>query len=422
LISGVSVLKVMASTNFDIKSEIKSWLKVALKKENLTDIVVNEVGTSEKGDGYMGDIVFVSVSGKTDDQSTKDYDLVLKCSKQSQALRENAQLIRMYLNEIFMYDHVFPNFLKFQNEKGIKDPFNSVPKCYGTFRGENIEVIVLENLKKNGYELWPKKEALERKHIEMVVKQYGKFHAISVAMKEQQPDKFEELAKTVEENMKNFGFDSVTTIFKGCIDESSELLKNELDENIISKWRSLKDQVESIRANKNLIKGLKVISHGDCWNNNFMYKFEDENTKVPLKVAILDWQVSNYASPITDLSYFLFTCVSKEDIGDLNDILDTYYSSFSNHLRSLGIQDPDVLYPFGQFLDDWKLHSKFGILMSSLLLKICCTEKDEIVDIAVSANSGNDFGQNLSGGIRNSELYKNRMHHIVKYAVKHNLI
>jgi hypothetical protein len=85
--------------------------------------------------------------------------------------------------------------------------------------------------------LWPKKKALERKHIEMVVKQNGKFHAISVATKHQQPDKFEKLAKTVEENMNNSSFDSVTTIFKGCIDESSELLKNDVN---ISKWRILK--------------------------------------------------------------------------------------------------------------------------------------------------------------------------------------
>jgi hypothetical protein len=80
-------------------------------------------------------------------------------------------------------------------------------------------------------------------------------------------------------------------------------------------------------------------------------------------------------SPITDLSYFLFTCVSQEDIGDLDDILDTYYLFFTNHLRNLGIDDPDVLYPLGQ--------------LSNLLLKICCTDKDEIVDVAVSAHSGN---------------------------------
>jgi hypothetical protein len=273
LISGVSVSKAMASPKSDIKSEIKSWLKVALKKENLTDIVVNEVGTTEKGDGYMGDIIFASVSGKTEGQSTKDFDLVLKCSKQSQALRENPQMILIYLKEILMYDHVFPTFFKFQQDKGIKNPFNSVPKCYGTFKGENIEVIVLENLKKSGYELWPKTKPLERKHIDFVIKQYGKFHAISVAMREQQPDKFEELVKRIEENMKGMAAGPMVTLFGGCIDETCELLKNELDENILSKWRSFKGQIETVLGTT-YSQGFKVIIHGDCWNNNFMHKFE----------------------------------------------------------------------------------------------------------------------------------------------------
>jgi hypothetical protein len=43
-------------------------------------------------------------------------------------------MVRIYLNEMFVYDHVFPNFLKFQKEKGIKDPFNSVPKYYELLR------------------------------------------------------------------------------------------------------------------------------------------------------------------------------------------------------------------------------------------------------------------------------------------------
>jgi thiamine kinase-like enzyme len=421
LISGVSVSKAMASPKSDIKSEIKSWLKVALKKENLTDIVVNEVGTTEKGDGYMGDIIFASVSGKTEGQSTKDFDLVLKCSKQSQALRENPQMILIYLNEILMYDHVFPTFLKFQQDKGIKDPFNSVPKCYGTFKGENIEVIVLENLKKNGYELWPKKKPLERKHIDFVIKQYGKFHAISAAMREQQPDKFEELVKRIEENMKGMAAGPMVSLFGGCIDETCELLKNELDENILSKWRSFKDQIETV-VGTTYSEGFKVIIHGDCWNNNFMHKFENETTKEPLKVAMLDWQVSRYASPIADLSYFLFTCISKEDIENLDEILSTYYSSFTNYLRNLGVEDPDVLYPFHQFLDEWKLYCKYGILMSSFLMKICSTEKDEVVDITESVDSGKDFFDTFSGGIRNTELYKKRMRHIIEYAVKHDLI
>jgi uncharacterized membrane protein len=95
----VSVLKVMTSTNFDIKSEIKSWLKAALKKESLTDIVVNEV---EKDYGYMGDIVFASVSGKTEDQSTKDYEKMYKWF----------EFIRMKCLCTITYFLIFSNFKK----------------------------------------------------------------------------------------------------------------------------------------------------------------------------------------------------------------------------------------------------------------------------------------------------------------------
>jgi hypothetical protein len=51
----------MAAICVGDESEIKSWLEMVLKKENLINISVNILGTSEKGDGYMGDIIFVFV-------------------------------------------------------------------------------------------------------------------------------------------------------------------------------------------------------------------------------------------------------------------------------------------------------------------------------------------------------------------------
>jgi hypothetical protein len=62
----------MATICVGDKSEIKSWLEMVLKKENLINISVNILGTSEKGDGYMGDIIFVFVSGVCEDGLTKE--------------------------------------------------------------------------------------------------------------------------------------------------------------------------------------------------------------------------------------------------------------------------------------------------------------------------------------------------------------
>jgi hypothetical protein len=146
----------------------------------------------------------------------------------------------------------------------------------GTFRGENMEVIVLENLKKNCYDLWPKRNPVTRKHLEMVVSEYGKFHAISVAMKEQQLNTFNELVDLLGDLFKEFAESTdFINVFGKTVDETYELLKNDLDENILMKWKDFKKQVHYVLIDMfENIDGLKVIIHGDCWNNNFMYKFE----------------------------------------------------------------------------------------------------------------------------------------------------
>jgi Holliday junction resolvase-like predicted endonuclease len=258
------------------KSEIKSWLEMVLKKENLINISVNILGTSEKGDGYMGDIIFVFVSGVREDGFTKEYNLALKCSKRSPALRNSLSIMHIYLNEIFVYNEIFPNFIKFQRSKGIREVFDSFPKCYGMFRGEDVEVLVLEDLKKSGYELWPRKEPLKRKHIDLVVNEHGKFHAISVVMKEQQPDKFQAMVHVLEENlMKLSGAGDMGMVFKSAVDEVYDLLKNDLDEDVMERWKNFAEQINHLfnEMSKN-IKGLRVIIHGDSWNNNFMFKYE----------------------------------------------------------------------------------------------------------------------------------------------------
>ena len=264
----------MASTNSTSENEIQTWLNIVLKDENFNDISVKLQGNSEKGDGFMGDIVFISAEGTTANQLSKKYDLVLKCSKKSKVLREKAPVQEAFVKEIFMYKDVLPYFIQYQKEKGVKDPFNSVPKFYGSFADENTEVIVLENLKSNGYELWPKKEPLSRQHIALVVTEYGKYHAMSLALQHQRPTEFQKLVDTIQDVTEKFGKKGgdLQAIFNKCIDESLEVLKYDLGDSILLRWKDLKNQVTSIL--KDAVKnrtGLKVILHGDCWSNNFMF-------------------------------------------------------------------------------------------------------------------------------------------------------
>ncbi|KAJ3666354.1 hypothetical protein Zmor_001800 [Zophobas morio] len=404
-----------------MESEIKSWLNVILK-ENIKNFSLKNVGNSEKGDGYIGDILFVTLTSVRD-KSSPEYNLVLKCSKRSEALRKKTPVKEAFITEIYIYEKVFPTFTHFQLEKGVFHPFKSVPKCHGALIADNLEVIVFDNLKTSGYVLWDKKKLLTRKHIELVVEEYAKFNAVSIAMKDQKPEGFKKLTDNLMNVFQRFvEATDCEIIFGKIIDEIHDLLKDDLDEHILSVWRSLKEKINFIFGDMiQGISGVKVMRHGDCWCNNFMFKHDKKNKSIPTEVAILDWQLSTYSSPVLDLCYFIFANISEEDIYELNVILDYYYDRLKFYTDQLG-SELDSLYPREEFFSDWKKYSKYGILMSTLAYKIYATEKNEVLDIVDAVESGNDFGQAFIYEVKNKSALKDRARYIVQYVVANNLI
>jgi hypothetical protein len=118
-----------------------------------------------------------------------------------------------------------------------------------------------------------------------------------------------------------------------------------------------------------------------------------------------------------DLSYYIFACISKEDLQNLDDILITYYHSFADYLKQLGVNNPDVLYPLQQFLDEWKKYCKFGVMVATLIMKICAIDKNEVV-----AEKGEDISNTFLKEIKDKDTFRNRIRPIVEYAVKNDLI
>ncbi|KAJ3646076.1 hypothetical protein Zmor_023687 [Zophobas morio] len=412
-------------TTTEHDSDVRKWLTIALAEENLQTFSVTITGTSEKGDGYAGDIIFVFVTGTDKEGKKKEYDLVLKCSKPSVALMENIPVFRqIFVKEAYVYQNVFPVFKEFQVSKGIEKPFDSVPKCYGVYSDGFRYVIVLENLKKLGYDLWPKAKPLTREVINIVIKDYAKFHATSVALEEQHPEKFRNLIEHVAEDvMRSFsekaGF--LNTV-KNCVEELHELLRDDVKSDILETWLKLKDQVGFILSEMEPgVDDLKVINHGDCWVNNFLYKFENQEKTSVSKVAILDWQISKFTSPVNDLSYFLFAGISKEDIADMDTILRDYHKYFCEYLRMLDSKVADK-YTVEKLFDEWRHYGRYGVLFCILPIKSLYTEKEDLPDMAEAADRGEDISESFQFKLKDKRGFKNRLRPIVEYAVKNNLI
>jgi hypothetical protein len=208
----------MNPTNRVTKAALETWLKPVFSKKFLKKCTLEIVGTSSKGDGYLGDVNFVEVNGRTSTNEEKFYNFAIKSSKNSLPLRKMMPIEVMSQNEIYFYNRVLPTFVEFQEEKGIEEPFNQAPKYYDSVILQNMEVLILENMKRNGYCLHDRTKPMNREHIRKVMQTYGKYHAVSFALRDQKPDVFKALGEGLRDVMKTTDAEAVLKEFRFFVD------------------------------------------------------------------------------------------------------------------------------------------------------------------------------------------------------------
>jgi hypothetical protein len=96
---------------------------------------------------------------------------------------------------------------------------------------------------------------------------------------------------------------------------------------------------------------LACVLHGDCWNNNMMYRYDDDGKVVEMK--LVDWQVPRVGHPATDVINFLITSTSPEiRKKHRRSFLNHYYDVLSSAMDKLGLE----LYSRGKFFKE--IHSR----------------------------------------------------------------
>lgn len=85
-----------------------------------------------------------------------------------------------------------------------------------------------------------------------------------------------------------------------------------------------------------------------------------------MDVRFFDFQLCRNGSVVSDLSYLLYSGVTKEIFGKLDYYLKIYHDSFSDTLRSFDL-DPSKIFSFQDLKKEWKDHSAFGFIMSQVI-------------------------------------------------------
>lgn len=171
-------------------------------------------------------------------------------------------------------------------------------------------------------------------NILMVMKTIGKFHAVSLAMKDQQPEKFSQLVNKLDETLFKSGRNATLSmdINKAALN-MIDAITDEKDAHLMEVLLKLyeQNQYDIVLGciDGNAAEPYTAIIHGDLWSNNTMFRLINK----PHRVRLIDWQLCRYASPVLDVLYYIFCSTTRELRGrNYSVYLKTYYESLSNHL------------------------------------------------------------------------------------------
>jgi hypothetical protein len=330
------------SSASDIQTQLTEVLNSAAKKLNLKKFSLKLNLNALKGDGFLGDFYKVSI---IDDEAKKKYDLAVKKAPTEKIRREESRIDLAYENEIFFYSEICPAFRKFEEEHRISKPFDFVPEYFVSDSQLGKEMIVLEDITKEGFVLRDKNLLFDDDHAKLIFKTYGHFHAISFCLKEQKPEEFSKLTKSFK-NIWNEIFEK--GIFVNIIKSHVEIAYEALDpgehvEIMVKVKKYIENCKEILRECISYNGKYFGILHGDCWSNNMMFKYQDPQNYSKLEgLKILDFQLPMVGTPVCDLSYFFYSGGSKELFDKLENYLNIYHESFSKAAKNLG-SDPEKL-------------------------------------------------------------------------------
>uniref|UniRef100_A0A182T410 CHK kinase-like domain-containing protein n=1 Tax=Anopheles maculatus TaxID=74869 RepID=A0A182T410_9DIPT len=295
-------------------------------------------------------------------------------------------------------------------------------------------VIIMEDLRLQAFRMWDKSNPVDFEHARLLMITLGRLHALSFAMKDQQPEEFAPCREFSDPLTKMLALDPKAT-FKKTMAGMCRRAIDTLDKNDTfrrEKLEQIQDRcVEEIEAacDVEAAEPYAVIGHGDCWSNNMMFQYQEDD-KTPKTIKLIDWQLSRYGSPVLDLVYFIFNCTDEElRSHSYQRLLSIYYNSLSEHLRNLG-GNVERQFPRSAFRDQLKQFGRYGLLMSMMVLPIICTPNDELPDTDEAMegfmnemNNGNSDIELVYGTTEKAAIrYKKRMSANIRDAIRFGYI
>ncbi|XP_028155493.1 uncharacterized protein LOC114349347 isoform X3 [Diabrotica virgifera virgifera] len=394
--------------------KIVSYIRKALRADCYEDFSIELQGKPKKTEGYASDMVFAKIRLADSDKKIQEYHLAIKFSKAS--MRKFEVFRNVYKNELLFYKEIMEVFNDHQNKQNVSKPFKAVAKCHATFSDEDVDIIFLDNLYQQGYILHDRHISMNMNHLKLLMKTYAKFHAISLSLKEQQNESFLKILENDLITKKTVDF-GMSDFFNACVVKVSKHLRegNRLD--LSTKFDKLMEKGISEIISDIIVKEnpeLSVMVHCDCHNNNFMFKYKDNNRENLLDMAIVDWQIVRYHSPVIDLAYILYSIASKPEINESTALLKYYHEELTTFFTELG-NDANSVFPYSVLMDHWRKYALYGFAHACCFMDFNFVKPDDAPSLD-NLDDMSSVSENLSViNLGNNQMYMDRLIAIVEH-------
>lgn len=321
------------------------------------------VSDTGKGDSYLSEVIRIRIHGQSNN-NPYHVQVILKNIPKNVCRRLTYRSDEFFKNEINFYQKVLPGLLEFQSKKNLTEPFTCYTKLFLAYTDGLNDVICLEDAGIYNFGSAVRQEGIDYEHCKITFKTLALYHALSFAMRDQVPDKFNRLSDAVFETY----YDPRLSDWYGrfwnrisgiAIDAVEKEYPNSIYVEKIKKFAVPERYEDMIRAVRDKTNG--VMSHGDSWTNNFLYKYENNS---PIAAKIIDFQLTRCASPVLDIIFVIYACTDQDlRIKHYDELIEYYYNILSNQIRELG-SDPDKIYSWDTFVGEIKKYSYFGLAFS----------------------------------------------------------
>ncbi|XP_063241206.1 uncharacterized protein LOC134541595 [Bacillus rossius redtenbacheri] len=376
-------------------------------KSSLTTKILHVTSASEQGDNYLG-TVFRMVVVCNNVQKC----LIVKIMPSETEGSKPISSLGVYERERDMYYKVLPKVYNVMKEKLGQFEYFS-PYCYITTR---TDAIILEDLKPLGYHMADRKKQLDMDHALLVLSTLAKLHAFSYIMGPESIKHYHDIFFSKENRNLNGGL--LASIFKSLCRTVSEW--EGYEEYASSLWNFSDSVVDRFNDVVEPTEGsFCVLTHGDCWTNNFLFRYCPETGKV-MDMKLIDYQLGRYASPALDLIYFFYSSLQLDVWKQQYRLLKHYHDELTKWLTTAG--SSAKAYTFQDLQADMNSKLVFALATTSTVSAIALADSGDGPDLEKLFHENSETHVSQFHKAHNTDQFREKLQVFLKYFEKEGLL